>query len=46
LQRASPQDASLVHGSANAPGVAIVPVGAAATGVVATGAGVAAVTAG
>jgi hypothetical protein len=50
LQRPSPQDASLVHGSANALGVAIAPAGAAPAGtvpgVVATGAGVAAVTAG
>jgi len=46
LQRASPHEASLVQGRANAPGVAIVPAGAAAVGVVATGGGVAAVTAG
>jgi hypothetical protein len=45
LQRASPHDASLVQGSANGPGVAIVPAGAAvAPGT--TGAGVAAVTTG
>lgn len=46
LQRASPHDASLVHGNANGPGVAIAPAGAAAAGAAATGAGVAAVTAG
>ncbi len=46
LQRASPHDASLVHGNAKAPGVAIVPAGAAPAGAGATGAGVAAVTAG
>jgi len=50
LQRPSPQEASLVQGSANALGVAITPAGGvaagAAAGAVATGAGVAAVTAG
>jgi len=43
LQRAKPHEASLVQGSANGPGVAMAPV---AAGVVTTGAGVAAVTAG
>ncbi|HYQ27347.1 MAG TPA: hypothetical protein VER04_09005 [Polyangiaceae bacterium] len=46
LQRASPHAESFVQGNAKAFGVAIVPAGAAAPGVVATGAGVAAVTAG
>lgn len=46
LQRASPHDASVVQGNANAPGVAIVPAAGAAAGAAATGAGVAAVTAG
>jgi hypothetical protein len=45
LQRASPHDASLVHGNANGPGVAIAPAGA-APGTAPAGAGVAAVTAG
>ena len=47
LQRASPQEASLVQGSANAPGVAMVPP-AAGAGVAlgVTGAGVAAATTG